>query len=202
MVQIGIRGQEALGHGPDHAGTCSNVGQHAKIADVATLDPICAHQGGHDQGLTPFKSSPMDQAVGIQRIGDALGRVGVHLHAVLFGNLAKAVVDRLKLRIRSKAGEKVAALVHAFGWHVGVQLERVPGHEKGMVGMLFQGTVKIGLAKIAPGADRVREYVKCYHVLAYAVNVSSLGRSHNQISAPPARTRKGSIAMLTAVQPA
>ena len=44
---------------------------------------------------------------------------------------------------------------HAFGHHLGVQLERMPFNFKRMIGMRLKRAFQIGLAQIAPRADRV-----------------------------------------------
>ena len=183
-IKVGVRGQEARDHGAVHARPGGDVGQHGGVADVAPLDPVGPHLACCDKGLAPLEPGPVDDAVGVQRVGDALGRVGVHPDAVLFGNLAEAVMDRLKLSLGAEARDQVGALVHACGGHVGVQLERMPFDAERVVGMTFQRAVEIGLAEIAPRADRVGKDVKLHH------GDHSTGLQRRLLAAGPARSAR------------
>ena len=121
-VKIGIRRQQAFGHGTVHACACGDVGQHASVADVTPLDPIGAHQGGDGKGLPPFQARPVDDAVGVQGVGDAFGGVGVHLDAVRLGDVTEPLVDGVKLGLGAEAFQQVclstpSGAMSGFSWN-------------------------------------------------------------------------------------
>ena len=56
--------------------------------------------------------------------------------------------------------------VHAAGWHVGVELERMPFDIEVMLWGGLKGAVQMGFTNIAPRANRVRYNIQFRHALA------------------------------------
>ena len=106
--------------------------------------------------------------MGVQGVGHPLRLVGVHVDACGAGRFAQAVVHGIDAGLAAELLLKMGALRHAFGRHVGVQLERVPLDLERVVGVRGQCAVEVGLADIAPGADRVGEDVQADRGLGHS----------------------------------
>ena len=161
---ICIRRQQPGHHGPIHARTVRDIGQHFDIADIAAFGEIGAEQGADDLRLPPFNPGPMDQAVRVQGIGRPLHRFEIEGEARSCGGLGHPGIGLHCLRLAAKLGFKITAPVRTIRWHVGVKLKRMPFNFKRMIAARFfnpgQCAVQIGFADIAPRADRVGNYVK------------------------------------------
>ena len=162
VIGVGIIGQKPRRHRPVHASRRRDIGQNTRIADIAPLAPIGAHDGRDHGRLPPLKPRPMDQPVCVQRVGHPPGGVRVNFGpgsaACLFQpqmHLDQAVLSELR--------GQIVVLVDALGGHIGVQLERVPFNAKRVVGMGLKRAIEIGLADIAPGANRIGEDIKPDH---------------------------------------
>ena len=61
---------------------------------------------------------------------------------------------------------KIEPPVHATGWHVRVELKRMPFNIEIMFRCGLQSTIQMGFANIAPRANRVRNNIQFRHALA------------------------------------
>ena len=160
---IGIRAKQAFGHGRVKPAFARDGDQGGDVANVAPLGPIGAEEGRDDGGLPPFQPRPMDQAVCVQRVGNAGNGAKIDLKACVARGLFDARVNLDCAGLAAKLCLQILASVPPIGGHVGVQLKGVPFDFKGVVRVRLKRAVKIALADIAPGANRVREDVELDH---------------------------------------
>ena len=100
----------------------------------------------------------------IQCVRRAFDRGEVDLNPRFFGLLRDFGVDLDGRFLAAEFQFQILAPVHALGRHIGVQLERMPFDQKGVIRMRGQRAVQIGLADIAPRANRIGDDIKLDHI--------------------------------------
>ena len=98
--------------------------------------------------------------MGVQRVGRALHRLEVDLETGFLGMFHHRGISPHRTFLATEFAFQIGTAVHPFSRHVGVKLERVPFDRERVVRLAFQCAVQMGLADIAPRANRVGHDIK------------------------------------------
>ena len=105
----------------------------------------------------------MNETMGIDSIGRTLHSGKINRQAERLRGLLNLRIDFDRSLLAAKFAFQIEAAVHTLSWHIRIELERVPFNCEGMIWMVSQRLFKMGFADIAPGANRVRHYIKLNH---------------------------------------
>lgn len=157
---VGVARQQPCDHRRIKPRLARKRGEDAGVANVAALTEVGTKKRGDHRALPPLQPRPMDQAVGIQCVGRACDPVQVQRHSGGRRMFDKRQIGLHRPLLAAELRLQIGAAVHPLWRHVRVQLERMPFDGEGMIGPGLQRAVQTDLAKIAPGADWVGQYIK------------------------------------------
>ena len=135
----------------------AEVGEGLGIADVRAVAEVAFEQRLDDAILHALLAGEADHAMGLHGVGRAGELLEMEVDADARGHAGDALVHLLRALGAAELGEAVLLTVDAFGWHLGIELEGMPGDGEAQLGLFqdVEGALEMALADVAPRTDDI-----------------------------------------------